>query len=167
MQKATVVLLIDEENRVCLARKKQAIHSELGEISYSLGLYNGYGGKMEEGDESIEDTALRELFDESTVSAQKEDLVHKGTVLFTLVKEGERKPFMEVHFYTLSVWEGEPKESPEMGSPTFFAKTNLPYDEMMPADKVLFEKMFEEKDISGEVALFGKEAQPEIHFLCE
>lgn len=167
MTKATVVLLIDEENRVCLARKKQAIHSETGEISYSLGLYNGYGGKMEEEDGSIEDTALRELFDESSVSGEKEDLMYKGTVLFTLEKEGVRKPFMEVFFYTLSAWEDEPKEGTEMGPPIFFKKDEMPYEEMMPADKMLFEKMFRGEDISGEVILFGKEAAPEIHFVCE
>ncbi len=167
MKNATVVFLENKEGEICLARKKQAIHSEEGRVEYSLGLYNGYGGKMEDYDETIEDTARRELFDESSVSCEKEDLAHKGTVLFILEKEGERKPFMEVHFYTLSVWEGCPKEGSEMGPPTFFAKTDLPYSEMMPADKVLFEKMFEEKDISGEVILFGKETSPEVHFVCE
>lgn len=164
MRQATVVLLIDEKERVCLARKKQAIHSEAGEISYSLGLYNGYGGKREETDESIEDTAVRELFDESSVTGKKEDLDYKGKVLFILEKEGVRNPFMEVSFYFLHNWEGLPVEGREMGEPTFFAKDTIPYDEMMPADKVLFERMFEGKDVSSEVILFGKDKEPEIHF---
>ena len=68
---ATVVLMMDKDGRVCLARKKQAIHHEGGAIFYSLGLYNGYGGKMDATDETILDTAVRELFDESGVLAQK------------------------------------------------------------------------------------------------
>ena len=38
-KEATVVLLVDQDGRICLARKKQAIHHEGGEISYSLGMY--------------------------------------------------------------------------------------------------------------------------------
>lgn len=158
--KATVVLFVDTRNFVCLARKKQAIHHEGEAISYSLGLWNGYGGKMEVSDESIESTAIRELFDESGVLGKKEDLVAKGSVLFLLSKESKEEPFMEVTFYFLHKWVGSPKETFEMGEPTFFQEDALPYQGMMPADKVIFETMFQGKKLEGEVVLFGKETAP-------
>ena len=118
--KATVVLLVNKEGAICLARKKQAIHHNGGEISYSLGLYNGYGGKKEVSDVTISDTAIRELFDESGVSSQKEDLEKVLRVYFYISKEGALIPFMDVTFFLASLWSGEPKEGEEMGAPLFF-----------------------------------------------
>lgn len=162
VKKATVVLLVNKERRVCLARKKQPIHHEGGEISYSLGMYNGYGGKKE-----AEDTTIGELFDESSVTGEKESLHIVGKVKFNLKKDEEIAPFMHVSFYTLSKWKGTPHEGKEMGEPTFFPKETIPYHEMMPADKILFERIFKGKDISSEVTLFGKEKEPLVVFKDE
>lgn len=167
-RKATVVLLIDEKGNICLARKKQAIHHEDGEITYSLGTYNGYGGKMEEYDTTIFDTAVRELYDESGVVAKKEDLELVTRVYFYVKKEDESfEPFMDVSFFFVRVWEGKPKEGEEMGEPTFFDKEHMPYDEMMPADKALFEMMLQGKKGVYEVKLFGRTIQSEIRVLDE
>ena len=160
MKKATVVILQNKQGEICLARKKQAIHSEEGRVEYSLGLYNGYGGKMEDYDETIEDTAKRELFDESSVKVEKADLEKRADITFILVKEGVETPFMNVIFYIAKVWEGDPREGDEMGEPTFFKKEEMPYDEMMPADKVLFQKIFEGKIVAGDVVLHGKDKEP-------
>lgn len=162
---ATVVLLIDKDGRICLARKKQAIHHDGGDISYSLGLYNGYGGKMDATDETILDTAARELFDESGVIAQKEDLEKILRVYFYISKEGVLIPFMDVSFFLLRVWEGEPLEGLEMGVPKFFAQDDIPYNEMMPADRILFEKMFKKEFGTYHVELYGKNIPPLIKFL--
>lgn len=161
---ATVVFLKDEEERVCLARKKQPIHNETGEISYSLGMWNGYGGKREQGDAHIEDTAIRELFDESSVSVEKEDLVYLGKSLFCLSKNEDVIPFMEVFFYEVSVYEGAPKEGGEMGAPQFFTTEEIPYHEMMPADKALLPKMFAGGIVDARVTLYGKGVEPKIEF---
>lgn len=67
---------------------------------------------------------------------------------------------MEVFFYELYEWIGFPEESLEMGEPIFFSKETLPYHEMMPADKVIFENLFQGKNLAGEVVLFGKDAEP-------
>lgn len=161
---STVVFLKNTKGEICLARKKQPIHTVSGEISYSLRLYNGYGGKREEGDGTIEDTAIRELFDESSVSARKENLVYLGRTLFSLSKDGVVSPFMLVFFYEISVYEGAPSEGDEMGPPTFFNRSSLPYDEMMPADKILLSRMFAGEKIDAEVTLLGKGVEPEIVF---
>lgn len=166
-RKATVVLLIDNEGKVCLARKKNAIHHEDGEIEYSLGMYNGYGGKKEDEDVTILDTAIRELEEEGGVSTRKENLELVARVYFYLKKEEQFEPFMEVYFYFLRVWSGTPLEGKEMATPTFFKSSALPYDEMMPADKILFEKMLSGEFGVYEVKLLGKNLQPEITILEE
>lgn len=159
---ATVVILLDKENKVILARKKKAIHHDTGEISYSLGLYNGYGGKMEETDETIEKTAIRELYDESGVMGKEEDLEKCARVYFYIQKDGIDTPFMDVTFYILREWDGVPKEGLEMGEPSLFSQNELPYDEMMPADKVLFEKILSGEKGEYNIFLKGKDVDPVI-----
>ena len=167
-KKATVVLLINKEGEVCLARKKQEIHHENGSIGYSLGTYDGYGGKMEEQDITIFDTAIRELKDESGVFADKKDLELVARVYFYVKKEDENfEPFMEVSFFFLRTWLWNPKEGDEMGAPTFFKEKKIPYDEMMPADKILFQEMFAGKRKVYQVKLLGKKVSPEIQALDE
>lgn len=167
-RRATVVLLINKVGKVCLARKKQEIHHENGSIDYSLGTYNGYGGKMDPTDETILDTAIRELYDESGVDAKKENLELVARVYFYLKKDdGGFEPFMDVCFFFLKSWSGDPKEGEEMGHPRFFNKADIPYDQMMPADKVVFEKMFNGERNVYEVKLFGKKFEPGIKELNE
>lgn len=164
---ATVVLLRDRDGRICLARKKQAIHHEGGTIEYSLGMYNGYGGKMENDDATIFHAAIRELYDEAGVTATLQDLVLAARVYFYVKKEDILVPFMNVSFFFLDTWNGDPKEGDEMGTPTFFAAHEIPYHEMMPADKPLIEGML--RGVSGvyQVNLFGKHAPPEVIELGE
>jgi 8-oxo-dGTP pyrophosphatase MutT (NUDIX family) len=159
---ATVVILLDKEEKVILARKKKAIHHDTGEISYSLGLYNGYGGKMDETDATIEMTAIRELYDESGVTGKEEDLESCARVYFYVQKEGEDVPFMDVTFYLLKEWSGVSKEGLEMGEPVFFSKDALPYEEMMPADKILFGKILGGEKGEYNVFLRGKDTPPVI-----
>lgn len=162
-RKATVVLLVDNESKICLARKKQPIHHENGEIDYSLGMYNGYGGKMEASDVTIFDTAIRELKDESGVVANKEDLELSSRIYFYMKNDdGSFEPFMDVFFFILRNWSGNPKEGSEMGPPKFFEQVDIPYDEMMPADKFIFEKIFTGERHVYEVKLLGKKVAPEI-----
>lgn len=164
---ATVVLLRDGDGRVCLARKKQAIHHEGGAIEYSLGMYNGYGGKVDVGDATIFHTAVRELFDESGVKASLHDLKLAARVYFYVKKEDILVPFMDVSFFFLDTWNGDPKEGDEMGAPTFFAAHEIPYHEMMPADKTLFMNMLGGARGVYQVNLFGKHAPPEVIELDE
>lgn len=166
---ATVVFLVNSEGKIGLAQKKQAIHSDTGEISYSLLTYNGWGGKRESVDISILDTAIRELTEEAGVTAKKEDLEPVFRAYFyTKNKENEGyTPFMDVLFYFLYVWEGDVLEGEEMGAPVFFEKNALPYDLMMPADKYLMEQALIGVRGVFEVKLNGKNNPPEIKILDE
>jgi 8-oxo-dGTP pyrophosphatase MutT (NUDIX family) len=161
---AVVVLLFDQDNRVCLARKKQAIHNqqEGEEISYSLGMYNGYGGKREPDDSSLLATAVREVKDECGVLIDEKDLVPSIRVFFSLVKNNQEVPFQDVTFFTAHTWSSYPEESSEMTPPQFFAQDAVPYHEMMPADSQLFPLVFACDTGTYKVTLYGKGVAPKI-----
>ena len=83
MKLATVVFL-KKEDKIILAKKKQHIHVGEEKLDKSKETYNGYGGKFEvDTDKDIEDTAIRELDEESGgVKGDKKDLVKIGEVEF-------------------------------------------------------------------------------------
>jgi len=122
---ATLVFPI-KESAVLLARKTRKI---------GVGLWNGWGGEVEEG-ETIRQAALREFAGESGLSAKAEDLEYAGKVTFHNQKSDGRKCDVEVHMFLLKKWNGKPRPNPaEMIEPTFWPISNLPYNEMMPSDK--------------------------------
>lgn len=201
LTRATVVYLIDDLGRVCLAQMKKAIHkdaksikiNEKGDIAqeqieYSLGVYNGYGGKETEEDKKyamangIDDsmlcTAIRELEEESGVKADHHDLKLVGVVNFYLIDKSEyadgkmyeyykvegRDIFMNVYFYFLYKWEGVPSESKEMGMPVFYSEKDIPYHIMMPNDKFLLKKALMGEAIDSDVLLFGKDITPIVNW---
>lgn len=164
LTEATVVYLV-KEGSVCLAQKKQAIHTKDGkELDTSKLTWNGYGGKREKEDESIEHTAVRELFDEAGVKAHVEDLLPRGKLRFFWPGNETEGANMDVYFYFLEKWEGEPQETNEMGEPLFFKFSDIPYEDMMPNDKTFLPKMingetphldvfFGEKDEHGKLLI--------------
>lgn len=164
---ATVVYLRDGLARVGVAQKKQPIHHDSGVISYSLGLYNGHGGKREPEDKTISHTAIRELGAECGVAGSVDDLEHLLRVHFYVKNKetGNHDPFMTVSFFFLSRWFGKPVESAEMGPTIFFDKDLLPYKQMMPADEIILKKMFAGEKGVYEVKLNGKNLPFEIRRL--
>jgi ADP-ribose pyrophosphatase YjhB (NUDIX family) len=72
MKLATVVFL-KKEDKIILAKKKQHIHVGEEKLDKSKETYNGYGGKFDENfDKDIDDTAIRELKEET--GKEKESL---------------------------------------------------------------------------------------------
>ncbi|MCQ4978256.1 NUDIX domain-containing protein, partial [Veillonella parvula] len=64
MKPTTLVLPIDEQNRILLGRKKRGFGADK---------YNGFGGKLDDG-ESFRECAIRELFEESGLQGRVEYL---------------------------------------------------------------------------------------------
>ena len=122
---ATVVFPV-RDGQVLLAKKTRKI---------GAGCWNGYGGGIEEGDASIEATALRELEQESGLVGSASDLLKIALCYFSNTKSDGTQFVAKVHIYTLSDWTGEPRATEEMSDPTFFPLDALPLQEMMPADK--------------------------------
>lgn len=161
---ATVVYLITEKT-ICLAQKKQVIHTKDGkELKKSSQTWNGYGGKREEEDVSIRDTAVRELLEESGVIAYPQNLIPAGKCRFFWEGNTTKTPNMEVYFFFCGTWKGKPEESDAMGKPTFFELTEIPYHEMMPGDKMFLPKMLNNEKPVADISFKEKKGVREVIF---
>lgn len=137
---ATLVFPI-KEDKVLLARKTRKI---------GVGLWNGWGGGVE-GEETMEETAARELLQESGLLADLNDLEYRGKVVFHNQKADGRKFDVEVHMFVIQKWSGELKPNPEMRDPKFWLISSLPFDEMMPSDKDWLPLVLSGRRVDGEV----------------
>lgn len=149
MEQATVIFL-RKNSMVCLARKKGHVHGGGKSLDAGDGNWNGAGGKLLLG-ETIEQTAIREVKEEFCVKAETADLIHTATIEFFWNGNQGKQCDMQVYFYFLEVWQGEPSETLEMGKPQFFEITDIPYQEMLPADRLFLPDIFLGKFISGKV----------------
>lgn len=122
---ATLCFLV-RNRRVILAIKADKI---------GKGYWNGYGGGIEDG-ELIRKAAARELNQESEeVVVAFEDLIPAAIVDFHNTKSDGETFVCRVYVYLAYKWSGEPKETREMLNPTEFDIDNLPFENMMLADK--------------------------------
>jgi ADP-ribose pyrophosphatase YjhB (NUDIX family) len=111
---------------------------------FGVGKYNGFGGKFdsEKGDKTIEDTAIRELNEESALIANKSDL--KKMAVIDFVFPANQKYNQRVHVYFLPRWMGTPKKTTEM-DPKTFSMNALPYDQMWDSDKLWLPQLIDNK----------------------
>ena len=153
--KATVCIPV-KDGKVLLGMKTRKI---------GMGCWNGYGGGIEEG-ETILESAIRELEEESGLKAKIEDLEKVAIVDFHNEKSDGTIFVSRVHFFLVKDWDGEPKETEDgaMITPTFFYIDNLPYDKMMPADKEFFPLILSGKKVLVEshYTPFQKELKREV-----
>lgn len=120
MRKILTLTLAQDGNRILLGMKKRG---------FGAGRWNGFGGKVEEG-ESIPDSAFRETLEEAGITIT--DMEKAGIHEF----EFENKPgdFLEVHVFRVLTFTGEPTETEEM-RPEWFRVDQIPYEEMWPDDR--------------------------------
>lgn len=124
---ATVSLLV-KDNQVILGIKQYKI---------GAGYRNGPGGGIEEG-ETITRSALRELEEESGIVALPEHIEKVAIVDFHNTKTDGSFFVCRVHFFIVREWTGELKDTKEMKDYLPFSTNNLPFDDMMPADREYF-----------------------------
>jgi 8-oxo-dGTP diphosphatase len=157
---ATLCYLI-RGNEVLLALKTKKI---------GQGCYNGYGGGIELR-EKPRKAAVRELREECRVKAKPKDLFKVAVIDFHNAT-AEGKTFVcRVHVFFLYKWEGEPLETDEMATPTWFGFNNLP-DNLMLADKTWLPLVLEGKRIRARAyygpyqkMLIGKVEVKEVKYL--
>ena len=121
---ATLCLLV-KDNKVLLGFKTKKIGKNC---------WNGYGGGIEEG-ETPRQAALRELKEEAGVIVLPEYLEKVAVIDFHNNKSDGSFFICQMHVYLVSQWMGEPQESDEMITPTWFDARQLPADKMLLADK--------------------------------
>jgi len=138
MKKILTLVMIYDDTRVLLGMKKQG---------FGAGKFNGFGGKVHAG-ETIEEAAMRELKEEIGIVA--EDMRKRGILHF----RGEEAELLEMHVFSASKFEGEPKESEEM-APEWFARDSIPFEKMWPDDKFWFPFLLAEKNFQGDFLFRG------------
>lgn len=136
MRKATLCIL-RRPGEILLAMKKRG---------FGLGRWNGVGGKPQ-GDETIEQAALREMEEEIGVQATEEQLEKVGSLKFYFKNKTDWD--QEVHIYFVNNWEGEPAESEEM-RPAWFAHDDIPFAEMWPDDILWLPRAIAGEKLTGE-----------------
>ena len=118
---ATICLLVEGNpaQKILLGLKKKGFGS---------GKFVGFGGKIEP-TETVEQAAVRELLEETSITALPGQLKKAGTLTFLF----PAKPVWDhyVHVYILNSWNGFPQESSEM-EPFWFNVHEIPYDRMWP-----------------------------------
>jgi 8-oxo-dGTP pyrophosphatase MutT (NUDIX family) len=144
MNNATLCILIDENSKkILLGMKKRG---------FGEGKFNGFGGKPKE-EEKIEDTAIRELYEEAGVKVTKEELGKVGKLNFTFSEKPEWNQV--VHLFIAKIWDGEPKESEEM-RPEWFDFKQIPFEKMWQDDKHWLPLVLEGKKLDADFT-FGQD----------
>ncbi|XP_074170117.1 oxidized purine nucleoside triphosphate hydrolase isoform X3 [Rhinolophus sinicus] len=136
----TLVLVLQPQ-QVLLGMKKRG---------FGAGRWNGFGGKVEEG-ETIEDGAKRELQEESGLTAAT--LTKMGHIVFEFVGEPER---MDVHIFCTDSVQGTPTESEEM-RPQWFPLDQIPFADMWPDDRYWFPLLLQKKRFHGYFLFQGQD----------
>ncbi|OWZ16401.1 hypothetical protein PHMEG_0009818 [Phytophthora megakarya] len=112
---------------------------------FGMGKWNGFGGKVEASDASIEAAAAREVAEEANVTVQPEALESRGVLLFSF-EQG--KEVMEVHVFLTQQFSGEPSESDEM-KPQWYDATDIPFESMWADDKFWLPHVLSGKSVNG------------------
>ena len=134
MRKLLTLCVIRKGNRVLLGQKKRG---------FGVGLWNGYGGKVEEG-ETIEESLLRETEEEAGIVIKEFEKI--GLMNFHLNNEPNS---LEVHIFNVFKFEGEPVETEEM-KPQWFSIEDIPYSAMWADDIYWYPLFLEGKKFKGE-----------------
>lgn len=142
------VCFIFQDQKILLGRKKRG----LGE-----GYLNGYGGRLEENDASIEAGMIREVEEESKINIVEAELL--GVVDFSFVGEPELLP--RVYIYRSEKFSEEPIETEEM-EPIWFDVDSIPFEEMWDGDKIWFPFVLGKEKFRGKI-LFDENKKVSEH----
>lgn len=145
MKKILTLCIVVKGKRVLLGMKKRG---------FGEGRWNGFGGKVDENIETIEEGADRELFEESNLKALNMQKV--GILDFSF----ENNPkILEVHVFKITDFIGIPMESEEM-KPQWFMLDKIPFDQMWSDDIYWLPLLLSDKLFRGEF-LFDRPSDAE------
>ncbi|MCX6757880.1 MAG: NUDIX domain-containing protein [Candidatus Nomurabacteria bacterium] len=137
MKTLTLALLFRDE-KILLAMKKR---------KFGVGKWNGYGGKLDEGEMPI-DGLVREIKEESNLNIPKELCKELGYIDFYFNDKEEWN--QRVIIYRIDNFVGEPEETEEM-MPKWFPISEIPWHEMWKGDDQWIPYVITNKKFKGEV----------------
>lgn len=138
---------------LCIPVKDKMVLLGMKKRGFGSGRWNGFGGKMEEG-ETIEQATLRELSEE--VGIKDGQLSKAGILEFSF--ENDEK-ILQVHIFKLVDFSDEPVESEEM-KPQWFSLDEIPFSQMWSDDEHWFSLLLSDKLFEGEF-LFDRPSDAE------
>lgn len=127
-----------EDKKILLAMKKRG---------FGAGKWNGYGGKLDEG-ETVTEAAVREIKEESGAQVAEGDLKHMGAIDFYFDDKAEWNQRVEV--FRVTKWKGLPEETEEM-KPEWFDFDKIPWKDMWKGDDEWIPHFLRGEHFSGEV----------------
>lgn len=137
MKTLTLAFLFRGE-KILLAMKKQG---------FGIGKWNGYGGKLENGEEPI-DGILREIEEESGLKIPKDNCKELGYIDFYFNDKEEWN--QKVIIYRVDEFDGEPVETEEM-KPEYFDLDKIPWNQMWAGDDEWIPNVIASKHFTGEI----------------
>lgn len=120
------------------------------------GLRSGYGGKQDTEDISILATAKRELDEENDfgIKYRDQDLEPRAIINFTLGYSDKESFSMKVFIYVLNEFTGELGITNEINDPRPFLINDLPFENMLPDNKIFLPKVFNKEYCIGEITSY-------------
>lgn len=131
------------------------------------GMWNGFGGKIEEEDRgSVWLAARRELEEEAGIGS---NWLRRVAYLNFYFREMPLHDTwnQQVQVFVCGSWSGQHHDTEEMHSLQFFPFDNLPFDRMWPFDKQWMPMVLNRNDVLEADFLFGIDNQPLEHTLPE
>ncbi|ETW08261.1 hypothetical protein H310_00892 [Aphanomyces invadans] len=125
------------EKQVLLGMKKRG---------FGEGKWNGFGGKVEPSDKTIEDAAAREMTEEASIEIHGKDMERMGTLVFTFKDKPE---VMQVHVFQTRAYSGSPAETDEM-RPQWYGYDTIPYTSMWSDDSLWLPHLLKGHRITGQ-----------------
>ena len=139
MRPTTLVFPIDEHNRILLGCKKRG---------FGQGKYNGFGGKIEPG-ETFRQCAVRELYEESGLLANPQDL--ECVALFDFQFPIDETLTHISYTYVVRTFTGDVKETDEMES-RWILIDEIPYEHMWSGDREWIPQLLKGDKLVGIIA---------------
>lgn len=133
MKKILTLCMVCKDGEILLGLKKRG---------FGEGRWNGFGGKVEEG-ETIEDAAARELREEAGIELGAQKKI--GILDFSFANDPK---LLEVHVFKVTDFTRSPVESEEM-KPQWFKFSDIPFDQMWSDDEQWFPYMLGDKPFRG------------------
>ena len=130
---------IQKDDQVLLGRKQRG---------FGAGYWNGFGGKVEATDASLEAAAQREVKEECDVGVTLQPADKVGILTFRFTNNSELR---EVHVYRTSDFSGTINETGEMQKLCWFKTAELPYAEMWEADQRWLPLLLAGKTFNGDI----------------
>ena len=145
MRDATLCLLLagDPADKILLGMKKRGL---------GVGKFNGFGGKVENG-ETVLAATVREVYEEAGLVVEPQDLNRAGTIAFHFSAMPEND--FTGHVFLAKTWRGEAIETAEM-APQWFAIKDIPYSRMWQDDRFWLPRVLRGEPIAA-ICVFAED----------